>query len=140
MNPAYKTWARALWIYALFTLPALIDNAIVYLIAQGFAVACSIPALLLFALLLRGIRSLQPGSKSVGLFLSLSSGTLCTFGCALLACLWFFRQDAWSGFTSFYLFPLAAVAAAVTAIFSYHRSIFRYVNPSHHANSFPKMA
>lgn len=140
VNPAYKTWVRALWIYALFTVPSLLDNVAIYLIAQGFAFCCSVPAVLLFALLLRGIRSLRPGSKSLGLFLSLSSGTLCTFGCAMLACFWFFRQDAWEGFSAFYMFPLAAVAAATVAILSFHRSTFRYVNPNHHVNSFPKMA
>lgn len=139
MQLTLKIWCRAMWIYALLILPALL-MPVIYLIALFLALCCGLLAIPVFALLLKGIRGLRPGSKSLGLFLVLCAGIACSFGSAFLACFWFYRGDAWGGFSDFYLFPMAAVVAGIIAIFTYHRSIFKHVNPDHHANAFPEMA
>lgn len=139
MNPALNIWLRSVWIYALLTLPAL-AFPLIYVLSLGLSLAGAVPALPLFAACLSLLRRLRPGSKSLALFLALSAALFLAFGCSFLICFWLFRSNAWNGFGNFYLFPLAAVAAAAVAVFSYHRRLFKYLNPQHYANSFPEMA
>lgn len=130
------TWLRSLLTYALITLPSLFFP-LMYIISMGYAIIWSLPALLLFVLMLWLLSMLHVTTELKFYLLLLSTVGivfLCTWGAA-----WQFSggQDVWDNYLEFVLFPIAGMLAAVLVVLVRRQALMEVLATpsfSHHSS------
>lgn len=130
------TWLRSLLTYALITLPSLFFP-LMYIISMGLAIIWSLPALLMFVLMLWLLSMLHVTTELKFYLLLLSTAGivfLCTWGAA-----WQFSvgRDVWDNYFEFVLFPMAGMLAAVLVVLVRRQALMEVLAPppfSHHSS------
>lgn len=130
------TWLRSLLTYALITLPSLFFP-LMYIISMGYAIIWSLPALLLFVLMLWLLSMLHVTTELKFYLLLLSTVGivfLCTWGAA-----WQFSggHDVWNNYLEFVLFPVAGILAAVLVVLVRRQTLMEVLATppfSHHSS------
>lgn len=133
---AIGTWLRSLLTYALITLPSLFFP-IMYIMSLGYAIIWSLPALLLFVLVLWVLSMLHASDELKFVLLLLSTVSivfLCTWGAA-----WQFSggHEVWNNYLEFVLFPIAGMLAALLVVLVRRQSLMEVLaTPSftHHSS------
>lgn len=130
------TWLRSLLTYALITLPSLFFP-LMYIISMGYAIIWSLPALLLFVLMLWLLSMLHVTTELKFYLLLLSTVGivfLCTWGAA-----WQFSggHEVWDNYLEFVLFPIAGMLAAVLVVLVRRQALMEVLATpafSHHSS------
>ncbi|MCA0382679.1 MAG: hypothetical protein LCH58_10990 [Bacteroidetes bacterium] len=130
------TWLRSLLTYALITLPSLFFP-LMYIMSLGLAIIWSLPALLLFVLMLWLLSMLHVTTELKFYLLLLSTAGivfLCTWGAA-----WQVSggRDVWNNYLEFVLFPIAGILAAVLVVLVRRQTLMEVLATppfSHHSS------
>ena len=130
------TWLRSLLTYALITLPSLFFP-LMYIISMGYAIIWSLPALLLFVLMLWLLSMLHVTTELKFYLLLLSTVGivfLCTWGAA-----WQFSggHEVWDNYLEFVLLPIAGMLAAVLVVLVRRQALMEVLATpafSHHSS------
>jgi len=130
------TWLRSLLTYALITLPSLFFP-LMYIISMGYAIIWSLPALLMFVMVL-WLLSMLHATTEIKFYLLLLSTLSIVFLCTLGAA-WQFSggHDVWNNYLEFVLFPIAGILAAVLVVLVRRQTLMEVLATppfSHHSS------